>query len=105
MAQLGSSNDDLTDQALGQMSVQVEFALPQIVSGAVSNLLDQGGNALSGEITLFGGLLNRDGDPNTDATLVFQGSGDPVDKSDNSIAFDLTFEGDFLNSDISGIWG
>lgn len=105
MAQLGNSNDDLTDQALGQMSVQVEYAQPQMVSGVVSNLLDQGGNALSGEITLFGGLLDRGGDPNTNATLVFQGSGDLIDKNDNSIAFDLTFEGDFLNSDISGIGG
>lgn len=105
LAQLGDTSDNLTDKASGKMSVDVAFDQSEIISGAVTGVLDQRGNTLTGDIILSGGTLDRGGDPNTNATLVFQGTGDLMDVASNTISFDLQFEGDFLNSDVSGIGG
>lgn len=105
LAQLANADDNLTDSISGEMTIDVDFGSSAIISGTVFGLIDDNSEAMSGQLTLSGGSLNRNGDPEVDATLVFEGDGVLVDVNSNSIGLDLVFEGDFLGSDATGIGG
>ena len=105
LGQLANTSDDLTDSISGEMVVQVNFAVSNMISGTVYRIVDDNGDAMSGKIDFSGGLLNREGDPNVDATLTFEGDGALTDINSNPINLDLVFEGDFLGADANGISG
>ncbi|MGJ8589497.1 MAG: hypothetical protein ACSHXW_15200 [Yoonia sp.] len=105
LGQLANTDDNLTDSITGEMVITVDFAATDMISGTVFGILDDNGDALSGQIDLTGGALDRNVDPNVDATLSFEGDGVLTDFNSNSINLDLVFEGDFLGPDSNGISG
>jgi len=105
LGQMADTDDSLADTLTGEMALQVEFAATSMVSGTVFGILDENGDEVTGQIDLSGGVLDRDGDPNTDATFGFEGDGTLTDINSNTIILDLVFEGDFLGTDASGIAG
>lgn len=105
LGQLANLDDDLTDSFAGKLSLIVRFESDQMVTGIIQDVVDEDGNSLTGQLTLSGGNLNRSGNPNVDATFVFQGEGELTTNKQELILFDLEFEGDFLGSNNEGIGG
>ncbi|EBA11809.1 hypothetical protein RCCS2_17811 [Roseobacter sp. CCS2] len=105
LGQMANTNDNLSDSLTGEMDIRVDFADTEMVSGTVFGILDDNGDAISGQIDLTGGILDRDGDPNVDATLSFEGNGMLTDINSNNINLDLVFEGDFFGADVAGVAG
>jgi hypothetical protein len=105
LAQLSNTEDDVMDSFAGNLLLVVDFDEVEMVSGSIYEIVDDKGEAMSGEILLEGGQLNRNGDPNADATFDFQGSGELTSESYGAVDFQLGFEGDFLGQNANGIGG
>ena len=103
--QFSNTDDDITDTLIGDLSLQVVFDAPEMVSGSVGNFLDDRGNSMSGSLVLSGGVLDRGGDPDIDATFTFDGSGDIIDNGGRSISVTAAFAGDFLKDGYTGVGG
>ncbi len=103
--QLSNTEDDVTDTLIGQMTVEVDFEAVDIVTGTASGFLDDNGDQMTGMLTLMGGYLDRDGNPNVDATFLFEGTGELVDIDGQTLVLDTDFGGDFLGATGDGIGG
>ncbi|MDX8355598.1 hypothetical protein [Cognatiyoonia sp. IB215182] len=103
--QLSNTNDAVTDTLIGDLSVNVSFGDSSLISGVASGFLDENGDALDGTIILSAGELDRAGDPEVDATLTFEGSGELTSVSGDVLVFDADFAGDFLGEDYQGMGG
>ncbi len=103
--QLSDISDDVTDGLIGELQLEIAFAETDMVSGRATNFLDQRGNPVIGSIALTGGALNRDGDPNVDATFSFEGLGELTDTNGRNLELDVDFDGDFLGDQNAGIGG
>lgn len=104
-AQLSNTSDGITDTLIGDLSLQVDFAASNMVTGSAEGFLDENGAPLVGTLTLSNGSLDRDGDPNTDATFTFEGSGQLIDVAGQTLILSTNFEGDFLEDNYSGVGG
>ena len=104
-AQLSNRSDDVTDTLIGELHLEVDFAASDMVTGSADGFLDDTGSALTGTLNLSGGSLDRDGDPNTDATFTFEGTGELVNAGGRTLVLLTTFEGDFLEENLSGVGG
>lgn len=104
-AQLSNTSDDITDALRGELSVSVDFGSADIVSGTAQNFLDQDGAQLSGTLSLSDGVLDRTGDPVSDATFTFEATGDLTDSNGRILMVETAFEGDFLETNHTGIGG
>lgn len=104
-AQLSNTSDNVTDTLIGELSIDVNFAESDIVTGAAEGFLDENGLPLTGMLVLSNGTLDRAGDPNTDATFTFAGAGSLVDASGQTLNILANFEGDFLENNYSGVGG
>ena len=102
---LSNTSDDVTDTLIGDLSINVSFDGSEMISGVADGFLDDSGNHLSGEIILSGGELDRAGDPNVDATLTFDGSGQLTAANGDTIAIDADFAGDFLGDEFEAVGG
>lgn len=102
---LSNTDDSITDTLIGDLSVNVSFEGPEMVSGIANGFLDDDGNMLTGELNLSGGALDRDGDPNVDATLTFEGSGELTAASGDVLIINTDFSGDFLGEQLEAIGG
>ena len=105
LGQLSNTTDAVTDRLAGQLTLTVDFAGTEMVSGNASNFVDDQGQQIEGQLELSGGTLDRDGDPNVDSTFVFRGSGDLVDADGQTLIMNTDFEGDFLDTSHSGLGG
>ncbi|MDX8350271.1 hypothetical protein SLH49_19950 [Cognatiyoonia sp. IB215446] len=102
---LSNTEDGVTDTLIGDLSVNVSFGDSSLISGVASGFLDDNGDALDGAIILSAGELDRAGDPDVDATLTFEGSGELTSISGDVLVFDTDFAGDFLGEEYQGIGG
>lgn len=104
LGQLSNTDDQISDKLSGLLIVQVDFASPGLLEGRAFDFLDDEGRALDGEILISSGTLDRSADPAKDSTLEFEGSGILTD-GQQQMHIGATFQGDFLNSDASAIFG
>lgn len=102
---LSNMEDDVTDTLIGDLSINVSFEGPEIISGVANGFLDDDGNILTGEINLSAGELDRNGDPDVDATLTFEGSGQLQASNGDVLVIDADFAGDFLGQQYEAVGG
>lgn len=102
---LSNTSDSVTDTLIGDLSVNVSFGDSSLISGVAGGFLDDNGDALDGTIILSAGGLDRAGDPDVDATLTFEGSGELTSASGDVLVFEADFAGDFLGEEYQGIGG
>lgn len=105
VAYFENTNDDITDAMAGRMELDVSFDAPEMVSGRALGIYDEEGRRLTGTIDLTGGVLDRGGNPETDATFTFDGNGALVDANNSRLSMTMLFEGDFLNAGATGLGG
>lgn len=104
--QLANTNDNVTDTLIGAMSLDVGFRTNTVqVSGSVSDFVDSDDNALTGELTLSAGRLDRAGDPGSDATLTMQARGTLTDAQGQNLVIGTQLEGDFLGTGHAAVGG
>jgi len=72
------------------------------VTGSVSNVVDDNGDALSGSLALGGSRLDRSGNPANDATLLVGASGTLTDSAGRDLIVGTQLEGDFLANALAG---
>ena len=105
LVRLSNTSDTITDTISGEMHVQVDFDQAAMVTGSTGTLLDDRGKELDGQIMFSAGSLDREGDPNSNATFEFSGSGILIDDIGQAIDLELAFEGDFLEQEATAIGG
>lgn len=95
--QLANTSDSVTDTLIGAMTLNVGFRTSTLqVSGAARDFIDSDDNALSGELALTAGSLDRGGDPSSDATLLITANGTLRDAQGRNLVIGSQLEGDFL---------
>lgn len=103
---LSNTTDNVTDSLIGALSLGVQFRATTVtVSGTVSDFVDSDDNALTGELTLSAGSLDRGGDPGSDATLVMQANGTLRDAQGQDLIIGTQLEGDFLGTGHAAVGG
>lgn len=104
--QLGNVTDQIPDRIAGQMDISVDFEASAFgISGTAHSLTDGDGNGLEGLLDLGNGTLDRNGNPRTDATVEFLGSGVLIDQRSNDISLVLALQGDFFGIGQEGLAG
>lgn len=103
---LSNTTDNVTDSLIGALSLGVQFRATTVtVSGTVSDFVDSNDNALTGELTLSTGSLDRSGDPGSDATLLMRANGTLRDAQGQDLIIGTQLEGDFLGADHTAVGG
>lgn len=103
---LANRTDTITDTLIGAMTLNVGFSGTSVqVSGSVRNVVDSGNAALSGQLTLSSGSLNRSGNPASDATLLMSARGTLRDAQGRDLAISTRLEGDFLGAGHAAVGG
>lgn len=104
--ELANTSDNVTDTLIGAMTLDVGFNTTSVqVSGSVSGFVDSDDNALSGQLTLTAGSLDRGGNPSSDATLMMTASGTLTDAQGRELVMGTQLEGDFLESGYAAVGG
>lgn len=104
-ANLANETDDVTDILAGQMELEVAFDATDMVTGTARGFVDEDGQTVTGELTLSGGTLDRDGDPALDFTFQFDGDGVLRSPSGQLIGLEVSFDGDFLGDSGEAVGG
>ena len=104
--QLANSTDSVTDTLIGAMTVDVDFRATTVdVVGSVSDFVDSDDNALTGQLTLSAGSLDRGGNPSSDATLMMLANGTLRDAQGRDLIIGSQLEGDFLGAGHAAMGG
>lgn len=103
---LANTTDRLTDTVIGELALNVSFnASSAAVSGTAANFRDDNGEAMTGNLVFSGGALNRDRDPENDATLTLLADGNLRDATGRNLVFGVRLEGDFLGDTYNAVGG
>lgn len=103
---LANDTDSLPDSMIATLDLEVGFSPTQLdADGRAYDFLDENSNEINGELGIFGGELNRLGDPSVDATVGFSGAGTLSDSTGNEIEIITIFEGDFYGQDHQALAG
>lgn len=103
---LSNSSDTVTDSVTGQMTAQITLTDSGAqVGGQVRNFRDASNAPMTGNLTLSGGALDRDGNPQSDVTLTMSANGTLRDSAGRDLVFGTRLEGDFLGSSHNAVGG
>lgn len=103
---LANTSDTITDSLIGEVTIAVAFgASSTSLTGSITNLADQDGDAVTGSLTLSSGSFDRSGSPTSDPTIAIAVSGSLTDDLAQSFAINGQLEGDFLGTNHAAIGG
>lgn len=103
---LSNRSDDVTDSLIGALQMGVKFTSTSAdITGTITNFADGDNADVSGTLRLSNGTLNRNGNPNNDATLSATVAGTLTDGAGRKLDLGVRLEGDFLGAVPDGIGG
>ncbi len=103
---LANADDQLTDSMIGEMALTVTFNNSNVVvTGDASNFRDEDNAILTGTLVFSGGVFDRNGDPDADATFTMTANGTLVDDQGRPLVFGTQLEGDFFGTTYGAIGG
>jgi len=102
---LANSTDTITDNIVGDLSINVSYGGSTSFTGSISDIVDEDGDALTGSLTLSSGSLNRSGSPTQDPTVAISISGSLTDGSAQTLNITGLLEGDFLGTSANALGG
>jgi hypothetical protein len=103
---LSNKSDAITDSIVGDMSLSITFASTSpSVTGTATNFRDADDAVMTGSLTFSSGNFDRNGDPDSDATLTLSANGTLRDAQNNDLVFGGQLEGDFLGSQYDAVGG
>ncbi|MEP4777090.1 MAG: hypothetical protein ABJV86_08300 [Yoonia sp.] len=104
---LSNEADDITDSVIGSLTLTASFtAGGASFTGSADDFVDSEDADLTGSLAVSGGMLDRDGNPASDATVVrVNVAGVLTDTADNALDFGVQLEGDFLGGAYNAIGG
>lgn len=104
---LSNEADSITDSVIGSLTLEANFNTGGATfSGSARDFVDSADDDLAGTLTVSGGMLNRNGNPASDATVVrVNVAGVLTDAADNDLDFGIQLEGDFLGGAYNAIGG
>lgn len=103
---LTNLTDTITNSLIGELTIDVAFASSTTnLSGSISNVVDEEGNAMTGALSLTSGTFDRFGDPAADSTVGISFLGTLTDEDAQTISIGGRLEGDFLGTSTDAIGG
>ena len=103
---LSNKSDKITNSIVGDMSLSITFdRTSPSVTGKAENFRDADDAAMTGTLTLSNGSFDRNGDPNSDATLTLSANGTLRDAQNRNLVFGGQLEGDFLGNKYNAVGG
>ena len=103
---LSNKSDSITDSIVGDMSLSITFASTSpSVTGTATNFRGADDAVMAGSLTFSDGNFDRNGDPDSDATLTLSATGTLRDAQNNDLVFGGQLEGDFLGSQYDAVGG
>ena len=104
LLQLSDTTDRIFDRAACRVNIDVTFDGSTIV-GSAQSFVDGNGIGIAGQLDISSGTIDRMGDPNVEATVGFEMSGQLTDNLIGEVDFALDFDGDFFGDQLDALGG